>query len=268
MRLATFNIQHGRSVADGAVDVDRFARAVRTLDADVLALQEVDVDQPRSHGADLTAVAAEAMGAVAHRFVATLHGEPGVWTTATSVRPPVGAAYGTALLTRFPVRGWRTLSLPRPYRRVPVVLEGQHRLTLVADEPRAAVAAVLATPEGPLTVVATHLTFVPGWNAVQLHRLARAARLLPAPLVLLGDLNLRGPWPARITGLVPLASLPTYPNGSPARQLDHVLAGPHVHPLAAATALDLGLSDHLALVVGVRLDDEGLDTAPRDEVRA
>ena len=34
------------------------------LDPDILALQEVDRDQPRSHLADLTAVAAEAMGAV------------------------------------------------------------------------------------------------------------------------------------------------------------------------------------------------------------
>ena len=76
MRLATFNILHGRSMSDGKVDVDRLAAAVATLDADVLALQEVDRDQPRSHLADLTAVAAEAMGAVSHRFVAALVGHP------------------------------------------------------------------------------------------------------------------------------------------------------------------------------------------------
>ncbi len=63
VRLATFNVLHGRSPRDGRVDLDRFASVVRALDADVLALQEVDRDQPRSHGADLTAVAAEAMGA-------------------------------------------------------------------------------------------------------------------------------------------------------------------------------------------------------------
>ena len=77
MRLATFNILHARSLADGQVDLDRFAAAVRDLDADVLALQEVDRDQPRSHGADLTVLAAEAMGAPEHRFAAVLHGEPG-----------------------------------------------------------------------------------------------------------------------------------------------------------------------------------------------
>ena len=63
MRLVTFNILHGRSPADGRVDIDRFAAAVASLDADVLALQEVDRLQERSEYADFTAVAAEAMGA-------------------------------------------------------------------------------------------------------------------------------------------------------------------------------------------------------------
>ena len=69
MRLATFNILNGRSLVDHIVDLDRLADAVTSLNPDVLALQEVDRNQPRSHCADLTAVAAEAMGAVSHRFV-------------------------------------------------------------------------------------------------------------------------------------------------------------------------------------------------------
>ena len=74
MRMATFNILHGRSIDDRKVDVGRLADCVRRVDADVLALQEVDCDQPRSAMADLTAVAAEAMGAVSHRFVAAVSG--------------------------------------------------------------------------------------------------------------------------------------------------------------------------------------------------
>src|SRR4051812_25868552 len=102
MRLATFNILHGRSMSDDRVDVDRLAAAVATLDADVLALQEVDRDQPRSHLADLTAVAAEAMGAVSHRFVAALSGTPGAtWMAATEDDVPGTASYGVALLSRY-----------------------------------------------------------------------------------------------------------------------------------------------------------------------
>ena len=49
MRLATFNILHGRSSHDGVVDAGPArATACSALDADVLALQEVDLDQPRS----------------------------------------------------------------------------------------------------------------------------------------------------------------------------------------------------------------------------
>ena len=97
MRMATFNILHGRSLHDGAVELDRFVESVRLLDADVLALQEVDLDQPRSSKADLTALAAQAMGAVTHRFVAALSGTPGAtWMAATGREQPGTAAYGAA----------------------------------------------------------------------------------------------------------------------------------------------------------------------------
>ena len=135
VRLATFNILHGRSLVDDRVDVDRFAGAVRALDADVLALQEVDRDQPRSHRADLTAVAAEAAGAVDHRFVATLVGEPGVWTAPTGEHQPGRAAYGIAVVSRYPVTAWRTVLLPAPRTRVPVRFPGRRLPTLVRDEP-------------------------------------------------------------------------------------------------------------------------------------
>ena len=82
MRVATFNILHGRTLGDG-VDPKRLRDCVRRLDPDVLALQEVDCDQPRSDRADLTAAAAEAMGAVEHRFVAAISGtrmQAAVWT--------------------------------------------------------------------------------------------------------------------------------------------------------------------------------------------
>ena len=83
MRVASFNILNGRSMADGEVDVGRLRDATKLLDADVLGLQEVDLDQPRSGGLDLTALAAEALGAADHRFAAAVVGTPGeAWRAA------------------------------------------------------------------------------------------------------------------------------------------------------------------------------------------
>ncbi|WP_421741583.1 endonuclease/exonuclease/phosphatase family protein [Cellulomonas sp.] len=251
MRLATFNILHGRSLVDGEVHVGRFADAVRDLDADVLALQEVDRDQPRSHGADLTVVAAEAMGAPAHRFVATLHGEPGLWTAATGDHQPAVASYGIALLSRHPVRSWHVLQLPVLRRRAPVRWPDARWPTLVRDEPRAALVAVVEHPDGPLTVVATHLTYIPGWNRRQLRQLVGLLRPYPRPLALMGDLNIERDPAVRTSGLRALATADTFPVAEPDRQLDHILGDGSIQPTGPARAVDTGLSDHRALVVEV-----------------
>jgi endonuclease/exonuclease/phosphatase family metal-dependent hydrolase len=253
VRIATFNILHGRSLADGEVDVERLADSVRALDADVVGLQEVDRDQPRSRGADLTAVAAEAMGAVDHQFVAALSGTPGgTWMAATGDEQPGSAAYGVALLSRYPVRSWRVVRLPSLPTRVPMVFRGRRRPVLVHDEPRVAVAAVLDGPFGPVTVVNTHLSFLPGWNVLQLRRLVRSMAGTPEPMLLLGDLNMDPPRPARVSGMRSLAAELTFPQDHPSRQLDHVLVR---GPLAAggpAEAIELPLSDHRALLVTCR----------------
>jgi endonuclease/exonuclease/phosphatase family metal-dependent hydrolase len=253
VRLATFNILHGRSLTDGLVDLDRFASAVAALDADVLALQEVDRDQPRSHGADLTDVAAQAMGAPEHRFVATLAGTPDLWTAATGELQPNTAGYGIALLSRHPVLTWRVLALPGLKRRVPVLFPGNRRPVLVDDEPRAALAAVVDAPGGPLTVVSTHLSFIPMWNATQLRRLVRSVRSMPRPTVVMGDLNLERGRPGLVTGWRSLTTAATYPVARPTRQLDHILADGDVRAAGPGEAMDLGLSDHRALAVDVVL---------------
>lgn len=113
MRLATFNILHGRTVGDG-VEVRKLQECVSAMAPDVLALQEVDLDQPRSGLADLTAVAAEAMGAVSHRFVAAISGTPGAtWIAATGREQPGAAAYGISLLSRYPAESWQVVRMPR-----------------------------------------------------------------------------------------------------------------------------------------------------------
>ncbi|ODQ93882.1 endonuclease/exonuclease/phosphatase family protein [Mycolicibacterium holsaticum] len=252
MRMATFNILHGRSVHDGVVEQDRLVEAVREIDADILALQEVDLDQPRSGRADLTAVAAEAMGALSHRFVAAISGTPGAtWMAATGDEQPGTAAYGIALLSRFPADHWQVLRLPRIPTRFPMYLPGPNRVKVVDEEPRAAMVGRLDTPLGPLTVANTHLSFVPGWNRVQLRHLLRDLRGFTGPSVLMGDLNMTPDPVRRWSGLRALARGTTFPADAPTRQLDHILTGDASLRVERCCAPLLPVSDHRALVVDV-----------------
>lgn len=250
--MATFNILHGRSVHDGSVELDRLAASVAQLDADVLALQEVDCDQPRSGMADLTAVAAAAMGAVSHRFVAAISGTPGAtWMAATGDEQPGTSAYGIALLSRFPASSWQVVRLPRIPVRFPMYLPGPNRVQIVDEEPRAAMIARVDTPVGPLTVANTHLSFVPGWNRRQLRHLVSDLRGFPPPRVLMGDLNMSASAALRRSGLLPLGAAPTFPADAPDRQLDHVLTDDPDLRVDHCTTCELPISDHRALVCDV-----------------
>lgn len=251
LRLATFNLLHGRSIDDGRVDLDRLGEATAGLDADVLGLQEVDRDQPRSHGADLTAIAARAMGAVHALFVPALAGTPGAeWEAANGEVAGGTPAYGVALLSRHPVSSWKVLRMPPARIGIPMWIPGTRRPILVRDEPRVAVVAVVEGPWGPFTVCTTHLSFVPGWNGRQLRHVARTMGA-PGPVALLGDLNMERRAAARASALTPVESGHTYPAPRPRRRLDHVLLGGGLVPTGPARTPRLPLSDHRALVVEV-----------------
>ncbi len=253
MRLATFNLLHGRSLSDGTVHADRIHAAIADLDADVLGLQEVDRAQPRSGLLDLTALAADALGAVTHRFAAAVVGTPGhTWAPWHAGADHSHPQYGIALVSRYPVRQWLITQLPGAPIRSPVLVPGSG-LLLLHDEPRVMLAAVLDTPRGPLTVGTTHLSFVPGWNVRQLRAAVRALRTLPGPRILLGDLNMPAGPVRAFTGWRSLARAATFPSPRPRTQLDHVLADPRggagLGRVVQVRTPRAGVSDHRPLLV-------------------
>jgi endonuclease/exonuclease/phosphatase family metal-dependent hydrolase len=253
VRVATVNLLGGRSVTTGEIAEPDLHAAAEMVDADVVALQEVDRDQPRSHGTDQTRVVAEALGAGHCRFLPTINGTPGgAWTPASgdgSGEQAPGPAYGIGLVSRLPVTSWAVRRFKPAPVGLPLLIPGQG-LAHVNDEPRAALAAVLETAIGPLTVIATHLSFVPGWNVAQLRALTRWSQSLPGPRVLLGDLNLPGPVARLSSRWVPAGRVATYPSWRPRVQFDHVLLdGLPASTVRTVEALRLPVSDHRALVV-------------------
>jgi endonuclease/exonuclease/phosphatase family metal-dependent hydrolase len=270
VQVATWNIFGGRTWDGARVDLDLTLATLRRLDADLVALQEVDRDLPRSGRVDQARVLGEALG-MAWRFAPAMLGTPGHhghgaagqqagggdpgdpkgvprWDVARPVGPgpddPGGPAYGIALLSRLPLGAVETVRLPR---------RG-------GEEPRVAQVAEVALGNGRLTVTGTHLSFVPRSGAGQLRALLRRLDGLGGRRLLLGDLNLC--WPlVRVLaspGWRPLVHGGTFrnrPAGArrPRVQLDHVLAAGRAAPAASRGRVVGGpASDHLA--VGVELD--------------
>jgi endonuclease/exonuclease/phosphatase family metal-dependent hydrolase len=252
MRVGTLNLASGRGPAGASLDGPGLAAALAGLDLDVLAVQEVDVGQARSHGLSQPAVVAAAIGATDWRFAATVDGTPDPFRSWRPADPVVlggpeddltGPRYGIALCSRLPVRRWSVQALGAGRARLPIKAPdprtGIARWWWFPDEPRVAVAAELED----CTVVGTHLSFAPHTAVRQLVRLRRWARRLPGPVLLAGDLNLMGPAPAGVAGGRRLVTAPTYPAHAPRLQFDHLLA------LGALTASDvavreLGVGDH------------------------
>jgi endonuclease/exonuclease/phosphatase family metal-dependent hydrolase len=218
LKVATWNIFGGRTWDGARVDLDLGAATLRRLDADVVAVQEVDRGQARSHGADQARLLGEALG-MTWRYAPALLGTPGSpdgWRApAPGDADPGGTAYGVALLSRLPLDPVQTVLLPRSGR----------------DEPRVALVAGLAGGGRRLTVAGTHLSCVPGPNLTQLRALQLHLDGLGGPRLLMGDLNLW--WPAvRLLsrrGWRPMVRGGTFRNRPPGSlaplvQLDHVLA--------------------------------------------
>lgn len=281
VRCATFNVLHGRRIQpDGRPAAAEpgdasapLAEAVASLDADVMALQEVDRLQERSGCADQAAVAADAMGARDWRYATALHcrsvpgrgwvldpTEPGMRVHGPEAQQPEVPSHGIALLSRLPVLEWRALRLPPAPLGMPLRVAGRTAPVLARDQPRAALAAVLEGPQGPFTAVAVHLSFVPGWNIGQLLTVRRWIADLPQPQLLMGDFNLIGALPrlaldvTRRHGWRGSARQATYPSHRPLVQFDHILAtGLGENAVGTVRAPRTEISDHRPLVVELTL---------------
>jgi endonuclease/exonuclease/phosphatase family metal-dependent hydrolase len=220
LRLATYNIHAGIGT-DGRFDPGRIVGVLQELEADVLALQEVE-----NHRIDNL------------ELLQLLGSKSGLQAIAGPTLQRETRHYGNALLTRLPVRQVRRVNLSLPQR-----------------EPRGAIDAVLAWGELELRVIATHLGLRPGERRAQIrHLLALLEVPHDGPVALLGDLNEWFLWGRPLRWLHRHFSstphLPTWPSRFPLFALDRIWVRPR-SALITLTTHDSPLarraSDHLPI---------------------
>jgi endonuclease/exonuclease/phosphatase family metal-dependent hydrolase len=261
LRIATYNLLSGRDIRTGGhFDLEAVAEAIKELEVDVVALQEVDRGLIRSGECDQVAELATRLGRTGI-FAPALLGDPTRrWARGPGADPdPGGPAYGIGLLSALPLTAVAIAALPgggpgeartrRPDARRPPIPYRD-------GEPRAALRVTVEAPWGPVAVTTAHLSFVPWRGRRQLATLAAFARGGPdgSAAVLLGDFNLRPPVVDRALrrrGWRTAPGAPTFPSWKPIVQLDHLLVR------GGVTLDDLrvgppGPSDHLPLAATVR----------------
>lgn len=219
-KIATFNIHHAEG-RDKVVDLKRIADLVRSLEVDVVALQELDVGVPRSRNLDQPAALADALGMHVY-FAPSMKLEKGV--------------YGIALAGRHGFKA-TVQQLPR----------------IAQEEPRVAIVASLHN----LAVVATHLSRDAAARQLQTEYLAELAGRLGDPLIVLGDLNQP---PKDLASLISKGLVRVNPASSllgsilPGRPIDHILTSSGIQVISARV-VPTKASDHLPLVAEIVLAD-------------
>ena len=217
---------------------ERIVDVLRSLDADVIALQEVDMRLLADHRLQLDFLAAE-LG-MNHVAGANIQDHRGV--------------FGNALLTRFPVRQVRLLDLS--VRRF---------------EPRGAIFAHLDTGRGlDVLAVATHLGLNAAERRLQVRKLLHTLADEPAdgPVLLMGDCNEWKPNHGALRGLnrrFGLSMMPrTFPSRFPLLPLDRIWVAPRSglrRTAVYATPLARVASDHLPLRAEISWDMADLPKA-------
>ena len=241
LRIMTYNV-HGCVGGDRRLDVGRIAEVIARERPDVVALQELDVNRPRSGRVDQAHAIAERLG-MSHHFNAAFR--------------VAEEQYGDALLSRLPMRLVKSGALPRPPRARLLELRGAVWAEVEAEGRR-------------LQVINTHLGLAPFEQKGQVDALLGPhwtgdPLFRQGPSILLGDFNAGSRYAAyrRLAAALDdlprrraTAPAPTFPARLPMIRIDHLFGAGAVralevwtptHPLARVA------SDHLPLVADVEL---------------
>lgn len=219
LRVLTWNL-HGGVGLDGVRDYSRALDCLMEIEADIIALQEIDGRRRQS--------TVTPFQIFRQRF-----GFHGIFAPAISA--PDGD-YGQLLLSRWPLTG-----------------SDIHDISMPGCEPRRAIATTVQTGFGGLRVIATHLGLRLRERRKQAEILCKLADRSNLPTIMMGDFN---DWTrfqmklARLERIMPAFTRErTFPSRSPIFALDRIYCRPHgllgTSRVVKSARL---LSDHLPLV--------------------
>ena len=228
LRLASYNV-HKCVGMDRLRRPERIVAVLRALDADVVALQEVD-----------------------HRLGARPAALPYDLIISHTDLSPLPYALGPQSL------GWHGQTI---LVRQGLAVSAIRRLALPGLEPRGAILAEIETDAGPIRVVGAHLGLIRRYRLMQFAAIRAAiSRRTPMATAILGDFN---DWSRRGSAAAlgpdyrmhsPGAS---FPAPRPLGALDRIAVGPglHLHDAGVHAAAPATIaSDHLPIWAEVRID--------------
>ncbi|MET7644846.1 endonuclease/exonuclease/phosphatase family protein [Streptomyces sp. NPDC005426] len=248
LRVATYNIHAGAGM-DNVFDLDRQVAELRSLDADVIGLQEVDVHWgDRSQGRDLAAELAERLG-MRVSFAPIYSLDP--------VAPGAPRReFGVAVLSRYRIVSAENHALTR--------LSTQDPNPVPAPAPGFG-EVVLRVKGVPVHVYATHLDYR-GDPSVRIAQVADTRRIMaedrtserrPVHQILLGDFN-AGPAAPELAPLWETLDDAepgglTYPALNPVQRIDYVAVSKGTVRVRDAAVAETLASDHRPVVADLLL---------------
>ncbi|MER5843325.1 endonuclease/exonuclease/phosphatase family protein [Streptomyces prasinus] len=246
LRVATYNI-HAGAGEDGVFDLDRTARALRDLNADVIGLQEVDV-----HWGDRSGFVDEAR-ALAGKLDMRVFFAP-IYDLDPAAEGAERRRYGVAVLSRHPVIGAENHEITRLSTQtpdpVPAPMPGFAEVTIEAGGAH-------------VHVYSTHLDHRadPSVREAQVADMLDVLAADRGPKILVGDFNAEAAAPELTSLWQRLRDADpdgggTYPAADPVKRIDLVAVSSGI-TVTGAEAVATEASDHRPVVTDLRIRRRG-----------
>ncbi|MDK2801052.1 MAG: hypothetical protein PWP27_2495 [Clostridiales bacterium] len=219
LKVMTYNIRHGLGT-DEQLDLERVIDTIKSVDPDIVALNEVDHLMLRSQIQKQDEMIASALG----------------YNLAYGYNINIGGKYGNVLLAKYPIKSWVNHKLPK------------HPLS----EPRGLMEADLDIDGEVLKVMITHLSIKEKERPEQVNFITKKLEEVSQPKILMGDFN-NNPSSEiikQITAVMKDTAIKeynTFPANNPKKRTDYIFVSDKIKVKSSQSVMSEA-SDHLPVV--------------------